>query len=72
MRGTRATAQCNALGDNLEPGEVSRVAMKLPADQARNALALLDARALEDPVVRLGDDPVPTAVEGRNGARAHQ
>jgi len=54
------------LGHDFQTRNVRRLAVKLPADQSGYAVPFLHLRSLEEPVFRLGDDPVAGAVEGRD------
>src|SRR4029077_12818581 len=57
---------------HLQPGNVCRLAVVLPADQPRDALALPHARAREQPVLRTDTGPIRAAVGRRRCAGAHQ
>src|SRR5262249_17529796 len=52
--------------------DLGRVPMILPADQAGNTIALLHARAREDPVLGLEDDPIAAAIDWLDVSRTHE
>src|SRR5262245_28709746 len=61
------------LGHDLQPRQVGRwVTVVFPADQAWDAVALLHPGALKEPMLRLDDRPVATAVDRLDIARANQ
>src|SRR5260370_31914483 len=60
------------LGDDFEAGNIGRVAVPFPADESRNAVAVLHAAIGEYPVPLVGTNPVGSTGDREGAARAHQ
>src|SRR5262249_42042738 len=67
-----ATAGPFALGGDLQARNVGGVAMPFPADQARNAVAVLHRAAGKEPVLLVGTNPVGPTGNRKGAASADQ
>src|SRR5262245_26560239 len=68
---TSAAAERNPFCKHLEPRQIGRFAVKLPTDEPRDQVVLLHSRAVEDPMLRLRDDPVTAAVRRKWTSCSH-
>src|SRR5687767_6677452 len=63
-----AATEYRSFGQNFEPGNIRRFAVVFPADQARNRISVLHARAFEKPVLLIDAPPVSHPVKRKSRA----